>query len=717
MKKLILFFLLLSGVAYGQTSNTTNTKFTNGVAVPNGATQKPTSGLTAGALSYVTGAGLYVYNGSAWVLLGLSSGGVTSFNARTGVVVPEIGDYSSFYVPLTRSLTINGATQTLAADRTWTITANTPNSLTNGYGLTGGVFDGSVARTWVADTSSVSGLVSKLRLATNLAGYVKKATTITINGVTQDLSDNRIWTAGTVTSITPGYGLTPQTAITSAGGFAVDTLVLDTVYAKIGDIPSISFGTFGSTPNAQGGSYSGGVITLQPADATNPGGLSTIAQTIGGAKSLTDALSLIGTNSTLNFNRSVNTQSATQYFITNSIAKWRVGLTPTTDDNYHIKNETTATDALSIDNSTNVMTLSSLSAGGLVKSTSGALGIASTSDLNTSGVVLTTTNQSISDRKTFTGDMVFQSSLSTFLASVGATTGGSGIEIANTGGQLRLGTEGSSGGVFFTGSSAYASVFGSQNNTPIQFFTNNALRLTIANSGGVSATGSISSTPQGTLYGTASGSITSAQLATSLTDETGTGSAVFSASPTFTGTVIAAEMTTGDITTNADNKGYYFNGSRNAILGNNATNEVSIGTANLISATFNSSGDITIRGSNATKASGTAWINPSDLRLKTNVGEYSKGLAEVLKIKPKTWYFNEASGFDTTKLHLSPIAQELKLVMPEMVSTYKGKLNGKAQELLQVDASDMTWLLVKAIQEQQAIIEKLNARITVLENK
>jgi hypothetical protein len=63
----------------------------------------------------------------------------------------------------------------------------------------------------------------------------------------------------------------------------------------------------------------------------------------------------------------------------------------------------------------------------------------------------------------------------------------------------------------------------------------------IGNSGGILASGSISSTPQGTLYGTASGSITSAQLATSLTDETGTGSAVFSASPTFTGTVTGAD--------------------------------------------------------------------------------------------------------------------------------------------------------------------------------
>lgn len=139
--------------------------------------------------------------------------------------------------------------------------------------------------------------------------------------------------------------------------------------------------------------------------------------------------------------------------------------------------------------------------------------------------------------------------------------------------------------------------------------------------------------------------------------------------------------------------------------------------ASLDAMQVNSSGDLTIAGNNATKASGTAWINPSDLRLKMNVGDYSKGLAEVLKIKPKTWYFNKASGFDQTKKHLSPIAQELKLIMPEMVSTYKGKLNGKEQELLQVDASDMTWLLVKAIQEQQAIIEKLNQRITLLEQK
>jgi hypothetical protein len=50
----------------------------------------------------------------------------------------------------------------------------------------------------------------------------------------------------------------------------------------------------------------------------------------------------------------------------------------------------------------------------------------------------------------------------------------------------------------------------------------------------VTGTTTVTLPTSGTLYGTATGSITSAQLATSLTDETGSGVAVFGTSPTFT---------------------------------------------------------------------------------------------------------------------------------------------------------------------------------------
>ena len=64
--------------------------------------------------------------------------------------------------------------------------------------------------------------------------------------------------------------------------------------------------------------------------------------------------------------------------------------------------------------------------------------------------------------------------------------------------------------------------------------------LTSANTvaGTIFNSGLISTTPQGDLYGSAVNSFTSSQLAASLTDETGTGSVVFSASPTFTGVPI-----------------------------------------------------------------------------------------------------------------------------------------------------------------------------------
>ncbi len=47
----------------------------------------------------------------------------------------------------------------------------------------------------------------------------------------------------------------------------------------------VTLGTFGASPDAKGATISGQVITIQPADATNPGAITTGAQSIAGAKS------------------------------------------------------------------------------------------------------------------------------------------------------------------------------------------------------------------------------------------------------------------------------------------------------------------------------------------------------------------------------------------------------------------------------------------------
>lgn len=61
----------------------------------------------------------------------------------------------------------------------------------------------------------------------------------------------------------------------------------------------VTIGSFGSSPNANGLSLSTQVLTLQPADATNPGALSAGTQSIGGNKTFTGNVNINGTT-TLN---------------------------------------------------------------------------------------------------------------------------------------------------------------------------------------------------------------------------------------------------------------------------------------------------------------------------------------------------------------------------------------------------------------------------------
>lgn len=61
----------------------------------------------------------------------------------------------------------------------------------------------------------------------------------------------------------------------------------------------LSFGAFGSTPNGNAASISGSTLTLQPADSTNPGGVSTTTQTFAGNKTFSGTIAasnLSGTN-------------------------------------------------------------------------------------------------------------------------------------------------------------------------------------------------------------------------------------------------------------------------------------------------------------------------------------------------------------------------------------------------------------------------------------
>lgn len=67
----------------------------------------------------------------------------------------------------------------------------------------------------------------------------------------------------------------------------------------------LTMGAFGSTPNAEGGTISGGVLTLQPADETHPGGISIGSQAFLGAKEFRDSV-VLGGGATINVSLSLN---------------------------------------------------------------------------------------------------------------------------------------------------------------------------------------------------------------------------------------------------------------------------------------------------------------------------------------------------------------------------------------------------------------------------
>ena len=111
-------------------------------------------------------------------------------------------------------------------------------------------------------------------------------------------------------------------AVTSGNGalaIALDTNILyesnGTSWVAIaGPGDALALGAFGSTPNANGLSLSGaGVLNMQPADGTHPGGLSIVAQTVAGAKTFSTApiLSSLTVSTGLQLDASKNVISAT----------------------------------------------------------------------------------------------------------------------------------------------------------------------------------------------------------------------------------------------------------------------------------------------------------------------------------------------------------------------------------------------------------------------
>ena len=100
----------------------------------------------------------------------------------------------------------------------------------------------------------------------------------------------------------------------------------------------------------------------------------------------------------------------------------------------------------------------------------------------------------------------------------------------------------------------------------------------------------------------------------------------------------------------------------------------------------------------------------SDIRVKKNVMPLQYGLNEILQLSPVI--YNMASEKDSDKKHIGLIAQQVKSVLDEAVDD----LIDPEKQMYGLDKSVLVPVLVKAIQEQQAIIQTLTARVASLES-
>ena len=113
----------------------------------------------------------------------------------------------------------------------------------------------------------------------------------------------------------------------------------------------------------------------------------------------------------------------------------------------------------------------------------------------------------------------------------------------------------------------------------------------------------------------------------------------------------------------------------------------------------------------STNGTGTTYSTTSDYRLKEQVQPMTGALAKIAVLKPVTYKWkvdgSDGEGF---------IAHELQEVVPDCVTGEKDAVDAEGNPVYQgIDTSFLVATLTAAIQEQQALIQSLTARIATLE--
>jgi len=109
-------------------------------------------------------------------------------------------------------------------------------------------------------------------------------------------------------------------------------------------------------------------------------------------------------------------------------------------------------------------------------------------------------------------------------------------------------------------------------------------------------------------------------------------------------------------------------------------------------------------------------VNLSDRREKTNFAPAKSYLDTICAIPVQTFNYIDQSE-DDPGLTLGVVAQDVQAVAPELVMESNWGSKEEPKMRLSIYQTDLQYALMKCIQEQQAIITDLRARVAQLESK
>jgi hypothetical protein len=252
------------------------------------------------------------------------------------------------------------------------------------------------------------------------------------------------------------------------------------------------------------------------------------------------------------------------------------------------------------------------------------------------------------------------------------------------------GSTSSDGFIFGTGDNGDA-IFLNRENTKSIFYTNNTERLVITADGNVG-------------IGTASPFAPSSSWRT------------MEIKGSTTSTI------TGLFARNSDNSawfGFYLNPTAGATIGTTSVHRLQFVTQDIERIGVETNGNVKINnlGTGLVYSNGgnLTSTNPSDERLKDDITDLQYGLNEILQLRPVS--YNWKNDTINQGKQFGFIAQEVQEIMPELISEFTTTENEEEVVRLGLDKEGIYAALVNAIKEQNEVLVKLKSEIDLLKQK